>query len=130
MRRSRSGLTLAETLVSLTLLSLLMVAVLNLFPSSMTIVKMTRTGWLARATAQDRVEALAARPFTELVIGYDHQEDVTLSDGATTHLRTTVTAVDGHLPRLLKRVRCEATWDGRATRKSAVQEFYVNSVRR
>lgn len=131
MRRSgRLGLTLAETLVSLTLLSLLMVAVLNLFPSSMTIVRITRTGWLARSLAQDRVEALAAQPFAKLEIGHDVEEKVVLRDSAVVKLKTTITAVDGHLPKYLKRIRCDVTWDGRAAQKSASQEFYVHSVRR
>ncbi len=130
MKRRQPGLTLAETLVSLTLLSLLAVAVLNLFPSSLTIVRITRTGWLARAAAQDRVERLASQPFPTLDEGYSKEEKVTLRDGAVAELRTTITKVDGYDPKFLKRIRCDISWEGRAALKSASHEFYVHSVRR
>lgn len=128
--RSRRGLTLAETMVSLTLLSLLMVAVLNLFPSSMTTVRMTRTGWLARSAAQNRIEILAAQPFAGLEVGFEEETEVKLSDGSLAKLRTTISAVDDHPEKFLKRLRCEVSWDGRVNRKSAIQEVYVHSLRR
>ncbi len=128
--RLRRGLTLAETLVSMTLLVLLLVSVLNLLPSSMAVVQQTRTDQLARNVAQNKVEVLAARPFADLPIGYDENEQHTLSDGRVVRLRTTVSAVDGHLPKRLKRLRCEADWSLGVRQRKVVQEFYVPSIRR
>lgn len=130
MKARVSGLTLAETLVSLTVLILVMLSVLNLFPSSMSILRGTRSAWLARAAAQDKVETLASQPFATIALGLDETSDLTLSDNSQCHLHTTVSAVNGHSPTHLKRIRCEATWQGRAGQKSAVQEVYVHSVRR
>lgn len=124
------GFTLAETMVSLTLLSLLMVAVLNLFPTSMTVVKQTRTGWLARSSAQNKLESLAAQPFATLQVGLEEVVEIKLSDGSLANLKTTVSAVDGHPEKFLKRLRCEVSWAGRVSRKSALLEVYVHSLRR
>jgi Tfp pilus assembly protein PilV len=124
------GLTIAETLVSLTVLSLLMIAVVNLIPSSLTVVRMTRTGWLAHAAAQDKIENLAGTPFPSLQVGLNEESDVTLSNGEVVHLVTTVTTLAGHDAKRLKRIACEATWKGRATKKKALHELYVHAVRR
>lgn len=121
---------MAETLVSLTVLILVMLSVLNLFPSSMSILRTTRSGWLARAAAQDRIEEMASRPFATIPIGFDEEGEITLSDDSKCHFHTTVSAVDGHKPEHLKRVRCQVTWKGKVNEKSASQEMYVHSVRR
>ncbi len=127
--RSR-GLTIAETLVSLTLLSLLMLAVLNLFPSSMTVVAGTRTARLARAAAQNKVEALAAQPFAALSVGLNESSDQELPDGTTARLTTTVSAVAGYDVKFLKRIRCQVAWRRRAIESTATQEVYVHALRR
>lgn len=135
-RPGRVGLTLAETLVSLCLLSLLMVAVLNLFPTTMMVVRGTRTGWLARLAAQNEIERLAAIPFADLHVGTVKDEDVTLSDGAKIHLRSAVAEVEGHYTNtpdhrpLLKRITCDVSWQGRAVTRTAHQELDVHSLRR
>ena len=123
-------MTLAETLVSLTVLILVMLSVLNLFPSSMSILRTTRSGWLARSAAQDKIEELASRPFATIPLGFDEEGEVTLSDDSKCHFHTTVTRVDGHSPEHLKRIRCEVVWKGKVNDKTASQEMYVHSVRR
>ena len=128
--RKTTGLTLAETLLSLTLLTLVMLAVLNLFPSALANAKLTRTGWLARVAAQNEIEALAGQPFGALRVGTRQAQSVTLPDGAVADLVTTVEAAPGHPQRLLKRIRCQVTWKGRATQKSAIEEVYVHALRR
>ena len=130
MRRRPAALALGETLVSLTLLTLVMVAVLNLFPSSLGNARLTRTGWLARTAAQDKIEQLAARPFATLEPGYREMVQVKLADGVKATLVTTISAVDGHPPKLLKQIRCQATWPGRGTSKTATEELHVHSLRR
>ena len=127
---SRSGLTLAETLVSLTILTLVMLAVLNLFPSAMSNARLTRNEWLARQAAQCKIEALAASPFGSLEVGTEQEDEVPLPDGAKASLRTTVSAVNGHPDKLIKCLRCEVSWPGRATTKTAVEEVYVHALRR
>ena len=125
-----SGLTLVETLVSMTLLTLVMVSVLNLFPSSMAAVKHTRTAQLARAAAQNRIEALAARPFAELQLGTHPDEKLVLSNGQTVTLKVSISQVTGHPQERLKRLRCEALWRGRTEDRKAIGEMYVASIRR
>ena len=117
-------------IVSLTLLSLLLVAVVNLFPSSVANVRLIRTGQLARTEAQNRIEVLASQSFNSLQVGYRNEETVKLSDGQSVHLKTTITAVDGYEPKRLKRLRCEAQWQVRTRNQSTVQELYVNAIRR
>lgn len=126
----RAGLTLAETLLSLTLLTLVMLAVLNLFPSALANARLTRTGWLARAAAQNEVEALAGRPFGALQVGWREERDVRLPDGSDAHLVLSVEAAAGHPQRLLKRLQCQVSWKGRATQKTATEEVYVHALRR
>lgn len=125
-----SGLTLAETLLSLTLLTLVMLAVLNLFPSALANARLTRTGWLVRAAAQNEVEKLAGRPFGALQVGWSQEKDVQLPDGSQAHLASSIEAAAGHPQRLLKRIRCQVSWKGRATRKTALEEVYVHALRR
>ena len=134
-----AGLTLAETLVSLCLLSMLMVAVLNLFPTSMMIVRGTRTAWLARLAAQNEIEKAAARPFAKLATSSGgpttiSDGPVTLTDGTIVALRLTVSEVPGHYTSdsrpLLKRIACDVTWQGRAVQRTIHQELDVHSLRR
>lgn len=125
-----SGLTLAETLVSLTLLTLVMVSVLNLFPSSLSAVKHTRTSQLARMAAQNRIEALAAKPYSQLELGTVSDEQVPLSDGQKVQLHTTISEVRGHPVSRLKHLRCEAVWQGRTGPRKVVQEMHLASIRR
>lgn len=130
IQRPGTGLTLAETLVSMTLLTLLLVSVLNLLPSSMAVVRQTRTDQLARIAAQNKLEILAARPFADLPVGYDEGVEVSLSDGSPVRLRTTVGAVEGYPPKRLKRLRCVASWTAGGRQHRIDQEFYVHSIRR
>ena len=128
--RPARGLTLAEMIVSLTLLTLLLVAVVNLFPSSMANVRLIRTSQLARTAAQNQVETLASQPFNSLQVGTTNEETQKLSDGQLVRLKTSITAVSGYEPKRLKRIRCEAEWYSRTRPQTAVQELYVNSIRR
>lgn len=62
----RRGVTLIESMIALSLLSVLLVVVLNLFPTSMRAIRQTEERQAATDLACSLLEKQAARPFTEL----------------------------------------------------------------
>lgn len=115
--------------MSLSLLSMLLIGVLTLFPSALTVVTLVDAGRAARLQAQSRIESLAATPFHELRLG-DRHEDITLPAAGPVKLRTSVRQVPGFSVERLKSLRCTATWKVRQKEHVHVREMYVHNLRR
>lgn len=103
---------------------------LNLLPSSMMVVRGTRTAWLARLAVQDELETRASTPFAQLALGTIGPQEIKLSDGSPAELTVTISTVDGHPERLLKRISVDLSWQGRAVRRTCHQEIHVHALRR
>lgn len=129
-RRFYFGLTIGESLVSLSLLSLVMVGVLNLFPSTLSVIGGSRIRAQANSAAQDRLEQMASEPFANLTIGSQTSEEVEVSDKVKVKLTKSVAAAPGHDPKFLKSLECRAEWSSRGAPQSVTRGLYVHSLRR
>ena len=114
--------------MALTLISLLVILILNLFPSALTTINYSRQKHVATTTAHDALEVLAAKDFSSLALGPQ-----TLSSFAVPpdyNLALEVSEVPGYRPEFLKKISAEVTWSQKAKTRRVFQELYVHSVRK
>ena len=119
---------MAETILATVLLALISLAVVNLFPSTLSVVNRARQENLANLTAHDQLERLAALPFDSLVLGTQDLGDPPLPEGFT--LTGEVLSVNGYSTTHLKAIRTTVSWSQKGKERSVQQELYVHSVRR
>lgn len=119
------GLSLPEALFGAVLLSLLLIATLNIFPSALALVQRTRTESEARSLAQSLLNESAAQTFQSLELGKVEKQ---APDGLEATLE--VGTVDGVSPDRLKRLTAEVSFATRNGRATVKEEVYVHSVRR
>ncbi|MEW6277820.1 MAG: hypothetical protein AB1758_04285 [Candidatus Eremiobacterota bacterium] len=130
MARDLSGFTVAETILSAFVLSVVLMALFNIFPSS---AMAARTGELqirADSIAQGHLERLRARPFGSLAIG-----PVALSPASEKHSGVTFTSEAEVLrldslnppadPDRLKAARVTVRWTFRGRGYRAVHETWI-----
>jgi hypothetical protein len=118
---------IAETAVAASLLCLLLITVLNLFPSALAAVGSSRQTHDANLLAQNALELFAARPFSGLNVGPQTFTDLAVPQGYT--LAVQVENVEHYDPELLKCVRATVTWSFRNQTKKVEQELYVHPIR-
>lgn len=121
-------MSLAESVVALTLLSLLVLLVLNLFPSALTTVNYSRQKHVATVTAHDALEILASRDFSSLTLGTQTLNSLSVPSGFTLALE--VSEVSGYRPEFLKRIVALVSWEQRGKIRTVRQELYVHSIRK
>lgn len=114
-----------EALFGAVLLSLLLIATLNIFPSALALVQRTRTESEARSLAQSLLNESAAQTFQSLELGKVEKQ---APDGLEATLE--VGTVDGVSPDRLKRLTAEVSFATRNGRATVKEEVYVHSVRR
>lgn len=119
-------MSLAETAVAASLLCLLLIGVLNLFPSALAAVSSSKQNSQANTLAQNALEFFAAKPFASLAMGTQPNSGLSVPEGFT--LVVEVQPVDTYSPEFLKRVKATVTWTFRARQKKVVQELYVQPV--
>lgn len=128
VRRLDHGLSLAENIVAASLLALVVMSLLNLFPSALGVSHRVRQESLARRLSQNALEELSARPFAELTPG---TQAVNLEGVPEEFVVTaTVDDVDGYSVDFLKTVQVEVSWPDRGRTRSTRLEVYVHAVRR
>lgn len=127
VRRLERGLSVAETIVAGSLLCLLLIAVLNLFPTALTTVGYSKDRTRAAGLAQDALELVASRPFSTLAVGVQDVSPLPLPAG--TNLEVVIEEVPGHLPEYLLNVRSTVTWNYQGRPRICRQELYVHPAR-
>ncbi len=127
MRGRSGGLTIAETVVAFSLISLLLIAVVNLFPSALTTVELTRQRNKANWLAHDALEWVAGQPFSSLQVGVQNTSSLPVASNMS--LTVEVLTVPGYEPELLLEVRSTVTWLYRERTRQVVQELYVHPAR-
>ena len=118
---------MAETVVAASLVSLLLIGILNLLPSTLTTVSYVEQRQTAVLLAQDALNAVAARPFESLNEGTQDISLLTVPPDLT--LTVTVGEVPGYSPSFLKRVTAEVSFEHHASTKKFKQELYVHPAR-
>ena len=129
-RRSHhlGGLSLAETILAATVMSMVLLAVLTFLPGAMALVEKNKQTNIANYLAHDTLEGLAARPFPTLTLG---PQDLAWAAIPQPYTATaTVSTVDGYTPERLKRVEVTIGWPSRNRTLTVKQELYVHAVRR
>lgn len=121
-------MSLAETVVAAVLLSLVIMAVLNLFPDTMALVQRNRQESSARYAAQSELESTAALPFQKIALGTFAIPPDRLPRDSTGQL--VVDTVDNVPVSRLKRLRVEIVYRSARGEKTVSEELYVHSVRR
>ena len=118
---------MTETIVAASLLSLLLIAVLNLLPSALVTVSYAQERRTAGLLAQDSLNLVASRPFASLVVGTQDTSEIEVPANMT--LRVTVSEVDHYAPDLLKRITSEVVLDYRGEPRTFTQELYVHPAK-
>lgn len=115
--------TLVENLLAFTLISLVLILLLNLFPSSMATVRKSEQRYQALTLADSLVEEQAARPFSKLVVG-SHQQ----SDNGEYQIHTEILAIPGENPAWLKNVRVTVSWKYRDQPRQVMREMRLHRL--
>lgn len=119
----RRGFTLVENLMAFTLIALVIILLLNLFPSSMATVRRSEQRYQALTLAGNVLEQQAALPFGKLVPG----SSVESKSGDFT-VRTEVVKVDGEDVSWLKGVRVTVSWTWQEQQREVVRELRVHRL--
>lgn len=119
----RRGYTLVENLMAFTLIALVMILLLNLFPSSMATVKRSEQRYEALTLAGNLLEQQAALPFSKLVPGSAVESKV-----GDFKIRTEVRTIDGEDPSWLKSVRVTVSWTYQEQTREVVRELRVHRL--
>jgi hypothetical protein len=120
------AISLAETAVAGSLLCLLLITVLNLFPAALAAVGSSKQTHTADTLAQNALETFAARPFSGLALGAQSNEGIAMPQGFT--LQVEIQPVDGYSTEYLKKVKATVSWTYRQQNKAVMQELYVQAV--
>jgi prepilin-type N-terminal cleavage/methylation domain-containing protein len=128
-RKVEQGLTLIEIIVSLLILSLVLILVLNLFPSSMAAARQGEQIVQADNIASSLLDEYAGKPFSKLVIGVEDLEDREY-DHVIYKPRLQILDIGGTDPDNLKGLRATVEWTVRGQKRTAVHELWVANVRR
>lgn len=122
------GLTMVETIVAATVLSLILMSVLTLLPGAMALVERNKQTNVATYLAHDLLEGQAARPFPTLTLGTETLPDTLVP--APYKATATISAVDGYTVERLKSIKVRVEWPYKDRTLLVEQELYVHAVRR
>jgi prepilin-type N-terminal cleavage/methylation domain-containing protein len=128
-RKLKRGLTLIEVIVSLLILSLVLILVLNLFPSSMAAARQGEQIVCADTIASSILDECAGKPYSQLVVGVTYLEERKF-DNVVYRPRIEVLEFVGYDPDNLKGLRATVEWDVRGQTRESVHELWVANVRR
>lgn len=120
---TRRAFTLVENLLAFTLISLVLILLLNLFPSSMATVRKSEQRYQALTLADSLIEQQASRPFSKLVVG-----NVLDEDRQEYHLHTEIMALPGEDQAWLKNVRVTVSWKYREQPRQVMREMRLHRL--
>lgn len=125
---SNKGLSLVETLFSFWVTCFIVLAVINLFPSSMLAVRRGENEILANARAQSVLEEVRTQPFESLELGHTTRETVYGPDQTEYVTGVDVLKEDGSEVARLKRLKVTVSWQYRQETRTVVQELLLCNV--
>jgi hypothetical protein len=114
---------LGEVLVAGALLCLIVMSVINLFPSAMVALSHSNQNQQAHLLAQDALEAMSARPFSSLVAGPQALTEIQAPPGFA--ITVEVGPVGEYPLEHLKKVSAMVSWSTRRGPKSLRQDVYL-----
>lgn len=120
-RRTR-GLSLLETILSIFLLGMVVLVVMQLFPTSFLATRRSEQRAQAARVAEDVLSRQRALPFGQLIVGATELEPV-VSGGVSYAPRVEVFAPEGANPDKLNGIRVTVNWQERGKTWSVSRDF-------
>lgn len=129
VRTVRRGLSLMEIIVSMFVLGMVMIALFNLYPTSVLAVRRAEQQILANSVARSIVDRSLAGPYSALEVDTTTDLPAEVREGTTFTPTVAVFDVPGQDVNLIKRLRVTVTWEERGVQKEVVHEVLVTSLR-
>ena len=126
--RLRRGFSLVELLMSFALLGLVIVLLLNLFPSSIAAVRLGEQRYRAQTMASSLLEQKMSVPFSQLLVGTRVTLPVQQFEGVDYQSRLEVDKVTGSDPAVLRSVRVSVEWTVRGMTRREVREVLMHRL--
>ena len=124
----KRAFSLAETALSLTLIGLLLLFVLNLFPSALVAQKTAEHRLTASSLARSLLEEQMDQAFGQLPVGLERTLPPVSSGGVEYQPRFTVTASPQADPKYLRVLRLEVRWEFRGQTRLVVREVWKHQL--
>lgn len=125
--RTLAGFSLLETVISGFILSLVIIFIASLFPSSLLAIQTSESRIQADYLASALLEEMRHREFDDIVAIPD---GVVTRGRSNLNFHTEVGPVPNSDPRFIKRLRVEVTWTERSKTRQVVRETWVHALRR
>lgn len=122
-------MTLMETIASCFVLCLVMLAVFNLFPSSMYALKRGECQIIAEQEAQTWVEIYRAEPFDTLPVGGPTNLATRTVNAVVYRPELTIFDVPGTRADLVKGVRVRVSWTFQSVTRAVQREVWVSKLK-
>lgn len=122
------GFSLAETVLSLFLLSLVVILLVNLYPTSMLTVRQGENRFQANQIAASELARLQSGSFDDLVVGSVTPLDPVVHNSMEFERRVEVFEVPPNPEDHLKGVRVTVSWKERNELRQVSQELYVVDI--
>ena len=119
----KRGFSLAENLLAFSLISFVLILILNLFPSSMATVRRSEQRHQALTLADNILERQAARPFSKLLVG-----TVEESQQGDYKVHLEILAVPDEDQSWLKRARVTVSWAYQGQPKEVIRELRLHRL--
>lgn len=123
----KRGFSLAETLLGFALISLVVVLVINLIPSSMATVRSSEQRYRAETLAQNVLEERAGLPFSQLAVGLSQDLGSQIYEQVAYQIYFEVAAADGD-PQYLRSLRARVQWNARNRGHEVLRELLVHRL--
>lgn len=119
----RRGLSLAETVLATTLAGMMLVLIINLFPSSMATVRKAELRLRAATLADSLLEQKSVLPFSKLPVGLSQE-----TEEKPFHLTFTVVKVDAENDSYLRELRVKVQWEDRGVKLELTRKLYKHRL--
>ena len=124
----RSGLSLVETIVALGIVSLVIILVVNLYPSAMATLRHAERLGIADGLAHSLLEEQMARPFSQLTPGDSKDVDPQELEGITYKCRSEVFKYPDTDEKRLLGLRVTVEWSYGSHKRRIVRESLIHNL--
>jgi type II secretory pathway pseudopilin PulG len=124
----RRGFTLVETLLSFTLTAIMLVLILNIFPTSMASVHQAEQRQLAASMAMSVLEQRVQQPFNALQVGLTAESGPQTVDSVEYRTHFTVSKVPDRDENFLRALKVTVTWKYQGRELHLSREIYVHRL--
>ena len=124
----KRGFSLAETAVSLAVVSLILLFVLNLFPSALVAQKGAEERLQANSLARSLLEQQLDTPFAQLPVGLHRTLDPVEKDGVTYAMRLEVEDSPQADDKFLRVLRLVVRWQARGRQHQIQRQLFVHRL--